>query len=42
MEERLRSSDPDLRWILKENLKKARLLRLDREWVLALRDASAG
>jgi hypothetical protein len=26
------SADPDVRWIVKENLKKARLLRLDRSW----------
>ena len=27
------SGDPDVRWVIKENLKKARLLRLDPDWV---------
>jgi hypothetical protein len=27
------STDPDVRWVMKENLKKARLLRLDPAWV---------
>jgi hypothetical protein len=31
------SADPDVRWLIKENLKKARLLRLDRRWVEMLR-----
>jgi Na+-transporting methylmalonyl-CoA/oxaloacetate decarboxylase gamma subunit len=30
------SADRDVRWILRENLKKARLVRLDPEWVAAL------
>ena len=33
------SSDPDIRWIVKENLKKARLLRLDRAWAEGLNAA---
>jgi hypothetical protein len=31
------SADSDIRWIVKENLKKARLLRLDRAWADALK-----
>jgi len=27
------STDPDVRWIMKENLKKNRLLRMDADWV---------
>lgn len=30
------SRDPDVQWVVHENLKKARLLRLDRRWALAL------
>ncbi len=33
MEHWLRSSDPDVRWIMRENLRKKRLARLDPEWV---------
>ena len=33
MEKWLASPDPDLRWIMRENLKKARLERADSEWV---------
>ena len=33
MELWLRSSDPDVRWIMRENLRKKRLARLDPEWV---------
>lgn len=33
MEQWLASSDPDIRWIMKQNLKKARLTRMDGEWV---------
>ncbi|HJZ05603.1 MAG TPA: hypothetical protein VJ327_07165 [Patescibacteria group bacterium] len=33
MEKWLLSGDPDIRWIMKENLKKNRLKRLDPEWV---------
>lgn len=33
MEQWLVKSDKDVRWIMKENLKKARLARLDAEWV---------
>ncbi len=32
------SADRDVRWILRENLKKARLARLDPEWTAALRE----
>lgn len=34
----LASTDPDVRWIMRENLKKARLARMDADWV---RSASA-
>ena len=30
------SPDPDIRWIVRENLKKARLIRLDPEWAAAM------
>ena len=33
MEHWARSSDADVRWVIRENLKKARLLRLDPAWV---------
>lgn len=33
MEKWMNSSDPDIRWIMKENLKKKRLIRLDLGWV---------
>ena len=33
------NSDPDVRWIVNENLKKSRLLRLDAGWVTQLRGA---
>jgi len=33
LEHWLTSPDPDLRWVMRENLKKARLIRLDPEWV---------
>jgi hypothetical protein len=33
MEKWLASSDKDIRWIMKENLKKARLARVDADWV---------
>jgi hypothetical protein len=33
MEKWLVRSDPDVRWIMKENLKKQRLARMDAEWV---------
>ncbi len=29
------SPDPDIRWMMRENLKKARLYRMDAEWVTA-------
>ena len=38
MEKWLASPDPDLRWIMRENLKKARLERVDPEWVKRMRD----
>jgi hypothetical protein len=38
MEKWLPSLDPDIRWIMRENLKKARLARMDADWV---RTASA-
>jgi hypothetical protein len=33
MERWLASDDPDVRWVMRENLRKARLKRLDPEWV---------
>jgi hypothetical protein len=33
MEKWMASTDPDIRWIMKENLKKARLERMDAAWV---------
>jgi hypothetical protein len=33
MERWIPSDDPDIRWVMKENLKKARLTRMDSEWV---------
>jgi len=38
MEKWLTSEDKDVRWIMKENLKKARLARMDAEWVTGLVD----
>lgn len=38
MERWVRSRDPDVRWILRENLKKARLISLDPAWVGRLRN----
>lgn len=35
MEKWMTSSDPDIRWIMKENLKKKRLTRMDASWVQA-------
>ena len=35
MEKWLASADPDVRWIMRENLKKARLARMDASWVRA-------
>ncbi|MBN2548907.1 MAG: hypothetical protein JXB15_07105 [Anaerolineales bacterium] len=35
MERWLQSSDPDVRWLMKENLKKNRLIRVDAAWVNA-------
>jgi hypothetical protein len=36
------SPDPDVRWIVRENLKKARLGRLDPEWTAAMNAMLAG
>jgi HEAT repeat protein len=36
------SFDPDVRWVVRENLKKTRLIRLDREWVEMLAASLAG
>jgi hypothetical protein len=33
MEKWMNSPDPDVRWIMKENLKKKRLMRLDTSWI---------
>lgn len=33
MEEWIRSDDADIRWIMKQNLKKKRLLKMDEDWV---------
>jgi hypothetical protein len=38
----LASDDPDIRWLLRENLRKARLERLDADWVEACRRQLAG
>jgi len=35
MEKWIRSQDPDIRWIMKQNLKKKRLSRMDQDWVQA-------
>lgn len=35
MEKWINSDDPDIRWIMKQNLKKKRLLRMDEIWVQA-------
>jgi hypothetical protein len=34
MERWIRSQDSDVRWIMKQNLKKNRLLRMDKAWVM--------
>jgi len=36
MEKWIRSTDQDIRWIMKENLKKARLARMDAAWVRSM------
>jgi hypothetical protein len=33
MEKWMGATDPDIRWIMKENLKKSRLVRMDAAWV---------
>jgi hypothetical protein len=35
MERWIRSQDADVRWIMKQNLKKNRLMRMDKAWVMA-------
>lgn len=42
MEKWLVNSDKDVRWIMKENLKKARLTRMDAGWVTKWRGRSSG
>lgn len=42
MERWLPSSDPDVRWIMRENLKKKRLERVDAEWVVRWRTRLSG
>jgi hypothetical protein len=42
MEKWLVKPDKDVRWIMKENLKKARLVRMDAEWVKKWRDKLEG
>jgi hypothetical protein len=39
MEKWLASADPDIRWIMRENLKKNRLVRVDAAWVARWRSA---
>jgi hypothetical protein len=39
MEKWMASSDNDIRWIMKENLKKTRLVRMDAAWAMKWRDA---
>jgi hypothetical protein len=36
------SGDPDVQWVVRENLKKARLVRMDRRWVAAMQARLAG
>ena len=36
MEHWLAGPDPDIRWIMRENLKKNRLVKMDAEWVSQL------
>ncbi len=42
MEYWAQSADPDVRWVIRENLKKTRLLRLDPAWVNSLRSRLTG
>jgi hypothetical protein len=42
LEKWMASTDGDIRWILKENLKKARLERMDAGWVARARERTAG
>jgi hypothetical protein len=39
MEHWIASPDPDIRWIMKHNLKKKRLLKMDDAWVQAQLEA---
>jgi len=39
MERWMRSQDADVRWIMKQNLRKNRLLRMDKAWVMAQLEA---
>ena len=39
MEKWIRSQDSDVRWIMKQNLKKNRLLRMDKVWVMEYLEA---
>jgi hypothetical protein len=36
------NGDQDVQWVVRENLKKARLLRMDRRWATALQARLAG
>jgi hypothetical protein len=42
MEKWMDNSDKDIRWIMKENLKKARLVRMDADWVKLWRNKIEG
>lgn len=42
MEKWLAHSDKDIQWVMRENLKKARLLRMDADWVGKWRDKITG
>jgi hypothetical protein len=42
MEKWLVKSDPDIRWIMKENLKKRRIVRMDTAWVKKWREEMEG
>lgn len=42
MERWMSSDDPDIRWIMRENLRKKRLERMDSEWVTHQLDVPAG
>ena len=42
MEKWLATADQDVQWIMRENLKKARLTRLDADWVKTWRSRTGG